>query len=63
MENMDPLRGALGMTLEILTAEGYGKLAMTLREKWTTDLEMLTALMQASDNLAAERHGHDDIRE
>ena len=55
MENRDPMRGALAMTLEIITAEGYGELAMTLRQKWTKDLEMLTALMQASDQLEAEK--------
>ena len=55
MENPDPMRGALAMTLEILTAEGHGELATTLREKWTKDLEMMAALMLASDRLAAEK--------
>ena len=54
MSNPDPLRGALAMTLEILTAEGYEDLATTLREKWTTDLQMLAALIRVSDQLAAE---------
>ncbi len=40
----DPMRGALAMTLEILTAEGHEELATTLREKWTEDLKMLKAL-------------------
>ena len=54
MKNPDPLRGALAMTIEILSAEGHQELAATLREKWTKDLEMLAALMLASDQLAAE---------
>ncbi len=54
MENPDPLRGALAMTLEILRAEGHKDLATTLREKWTRDLEMLAALMSASDRMKAE---------
>ncbi len=52
--NNDPMRGALAMTLEILTAEGHEELATTLREKWTKDLELLAALAQVSDQLAAE---------
>ena len=52
MTNPDPLRGALAMTLEILRAEGHGELATTLREKWTKDLQMLAALMSASDQAA-----------
>ncbi len=51
----DPMRGALAMTLEILTAEGYEELATMLREKWTEDLELLAALAQVSDQLAAEQ--------
>ncbi len=54
MDNPDPLRGALAMTLEILTAEGHEELATTLREKWTEDLKMLAALIQASDQMEAE---------
>ncbi len=54
MNNPDPLRGALAMTLEILTAEGYEELATTLREKWTEDLKMLAALAQVSDQMEAE---------
>ena len=54
MENPDPLRGALAMTLEILAAEGHEELATTLREKWTEDLKMLTALIQVSDQMEAE---------
>ena len=50
----DPMRGALAMTLEILTAEGYEELATTLREKWTKDLELLAALAQVSDQMEAE---------
>ncbi len=54
MNNRDPMRGALAMTLEILTAEGYEELATTLREKWTEDLKMLAALIQVSDQMEAE---------
>ena len=54
MNNPDPMRGALAMTLEILTAEGHEELATTLREKWAENLKMLTALIQVSDQLAAE---------
>ncbi len=59
MNNPDPMRGALAMTLEILTAEGHGELAATLREKWTEDLKMLAALAQVSDQLAAEKSTSD----
>ena len=53
----DPMRGALAMTLEILTAEGHGELAPTLREKWTKDLELLAALAQVSDQLETSKDG------
>ncbi len=55
MNNPDPMRGALAMTLENLPAEGHEELAMTLREKWTKDLVLLAALAQVSDQLAAEQ--------
>ena len=57
MENPDPMRGALAMTLEILTTEGHGELATKLREKWTEDLRLLAALAQVSDQMETSKDG------